>query len=79
MVTNKERKFIKFMVWIKAFYGYDHMRCLQIGAVWGFLWILNLIEKRQIVDDFHHAPCCPSNHWHKKRLVFQDCTCGADR
>lgn len=32
-----------------------------------------------VLDDLHHAPACPANHWHKKRLPTGRCTCGAAR
>lgn len=30
-------------------------------------------------DDLHHAPCCPANHFHQRRMPTGRCTCGADR
>jgi hypothetical protein len=38
-------------------------------------WLL----KTQTVDALKHAPCCPANHYHRARIVFQTCTCGAQR
>ncbi len=41
--------------------------------------LLDRIKARQIVDDLHHAPGCEANHWHRQRLVFWPCNCGADK
>lgn len=38
---------------------------------------LKRLKAMQKVDDLHHAPCCPANHWHRQRLVFHPCNCGA--
>lgn len=38
-----------------------------------------LMLAAQKVDDNHHAPCCPANHYHRARLVFRPCSCGATR
>lgn len=29
-------------------------------------------------DDYHHAPLCPANHWHKARMPTGPCSCGAE-
>ncbi len=29
------------------------------------------------LDDLHHAPKCPANHFHQMRLPTGRCTCGA--
>jgi hypothetical protein len=29
------------------------------------------------LDEHHHAPRCPANHFHQKRLPIGRCTCGA--
>lgn len=29
-------------------------------------------------DNFHHAPLCDANHWHKQRMPTGPCTCGAE-
>jgi hypothetical protein len=41
-------------------------------------WLHTLMLKYQQVDNLKHAPCCPANHYHRSRLVFQPCTCGAN-
>ena len=77
MVTESQRSFIKFMVKIKVWrLGYQ-MRIIDVRPLYGMKWILNGFLKRQVVDNLHHAPCCPANHYHRQRLVFQHCTCGA--
>ena len=30
-----------------------------------------------LLDELHHAPACPANHYHKQRLPTGRCTCGA--
>lgn len=79
MITAKERALIKLLVKIKVFQLYVHMRCVRISARPRFRWILRLLLNRQIVDDYHHAPMCPANHWHRQALVIQRCNCGAER
>lgn len=78
MVTNFERKLIVFLIKIRLFYGFIDMRLFWLVANPGARWVLRWIKKRQVVDDLHHAPCCPANHYHKMRLVFKPCNCGAD-
>lgn len=77
MVTDRQRKLVQLLVRFKIWTLFSHMRCINIrprkGTVWLFRWLL----KNQVVDNLKHAPCCPANHWHKQRLVFQRCTCGA--
>lgn len=51
-------------------------RCTQVVPV-RFKALHELLLRRQRVDDFHHAPCCPANHWHRRILVFHTCSCGA--
>jgi hypothetical protein len=78
MVTSKERRFIRAMVAMKAFKAVGgFFGTTEIWPRYGFGWILEAIKRRQVVDDLHHAPCCPANHFHKCRLVFETCTCGA--
>lgn len=43
----------------------------------GTRWLFERMLKRQNVDEYKHAPCCPANHWCRRRLVFQRCNCGA--
>lgn len=31
-----------------------------------------------VFDKFHHAPMCPANHFHRKRMPTGPCTCGAE-
>jgi hypothetical protein len=52
-------------------------RTVEIVPRWGTRWLFNRLRDRQTVDDFHHAPCCPANHWSRQRLVFNNCNCGA--
>jgi hypothetical protein len=40
-------------------------------------WLHDWLLRNQPVDALKHAPCCPANHFHRKRVVFQPCSCGA--
>jgi len=77
MVTDTQRSIIKFLVKSKIWRLEIQMRIVDVRPLYGTSWFLRWILKRQIVDDLHHAPCCPANHYHRARLVFQHCTCGA--
>ena len=77
MVTDGQRDFIWGMVRARLFVLKTDMRLTDVHPVFGVGFILKFIKKRQKVDDLHHAPCCPANHFHGTRLVFGSCTCGA--
>lgn len=80
MVTESQRCLVKRLLEAGAFTSnYDVFELVQIDARFGFGWLLRGLKERQAVDDRHHAPACPANHYHKMRLVFQCCTCGAFR
>lgn len=79
MVTLFQRRLIFRLLKLRVFQLQESMRLPWISARRGFGWLLKLIKRIQIVDDLHHAPCCPTNHYHRQRLVFQPCTCGAAR
>jgi hypothetical protein len=78
MVNERQRWLVKLMLRANAFHAH-YFLVWNIQARYGFGWLLNRIKRAQIVDDFHHAPCCPANHYHRTRLVFQPCTCGASQ
>ena len=77
MITESERKFIVFMIRCRIWKIKIQMCLPDVLPRWGTRWILKRIKRRQVVDDLHHAPCCPANHYHKTRLVFRKCSCGA--
>jgi len=77
MVTHSEYKFVWYMLKIGAFAQHNNMWQPQIYARFGFKWILKWLKNRQVVDDLHHAPACAANHYHKQRLIFGSCKCGA--
>lgn len=77
MVTESQRSIIKFFVKIKIWQLDCQMRLVDVRPLYGTFWLLKWILKQQIVDGLHHAPCCLANHYHRTRLVFQHCTCGA--
>lgn len=66
---------IKLKLWKPFFY----FRLIDFQPRRGTYWLYDMIRKKQVVDDLHHAPACPANHYHKQRLVFQPCTCGANK
>lgn len=78
MVNDRERQVIMSCVdrgLMDAKVGL--FRTLEISAPPETQRLLDRIKSRQKVDELHHAPCCPANHWHRQRLVFQPCNCGA--
>jgi len=77
MVTEKERKFVLLMIRLNLWTLWEWMRLVDLRAKFGTRWVLKILKRKQIVDDLHHAPGCPANHYHMARLVFQSCTCGA--
>lgn len=79
MITTSERKLIKALIRIKVLHLYVHMRCVRVGVHPRFKFVMDWLLRRQVVDDFHHAPACPANHWHNMTLVLQQCTCGATK
>ena len=42
----------------------------------GSVWLWNRMLGAQLLDNLHHAPCCPANNYHHRRLVTKPCTCG---
>ena len=65
------------MIKLKLWREYTHFRNVWVSPCWGTRWIFNYLNKVQVVDNLHHAPACNANHWHKTRLVFDYCNCGA--
>lgn len=78
MVTEHERRQVITMVKAGHWVVLESMRLPWIDAK-AFKPLLKLLKRRQKVDNLHHAPCCPANHYHRQRLVFHGCTCGAQR
>jgi len=78
LVTEPQRKFIIFLVKWKIWKAVFNMRLISIRPRWGTRWLLKKIKGCQVVDNLHHAPCCPANHYHRTRLVFKRCSCGAE-
>ena len=77
VVTKLERIVVILMVKARLWRLVNEMRLVTIIPKTGTAWLRNWMLHRQTVDDLHHAPCCPANHYHKQRLVFQTCACGA--
>ena len=36
-------------------------------------------QAAELEDNRHHAPLCPSNHYHGMRNTIGNCNCGAER
>lgn len=79
MLSNGQRRLTRVMVWLKLWVPSESMRILWLQPRWGTRWLLLQLLKRQRVDELHHAPCCPANHYHRTRLVVHPCSCGATR
>ena len=78
MVTERQRKLTIFLEKNGLWEVDNWMRIPWLRTRRPFFdWLLKKIKKAQAVDDLHHAPACPANHYHKQRLVFSGCTCGA--
>jgi len=77
MLTKRQRRLVQLMLSLRLWMPDVSMRLVWFRARRGTRWLLELLLERQAVDDAHHAPCCPANHYHKRRLVFQRCSCGA--
>lgn len=78
MVTREQFNFVQRMIKLRLWSVQTVMRQPDIRACWGTQWILERLKEKQVVDNLHHAPCCGANHYHKTRLVFHRCTCGAN-
>ena len=79
MITNRQRKLLKWLLRLKLVTPYENMRLIDFRARRGLRWVTRWIRRTQKVDNLHHAPCCQANHYHRCRIVFQRCTCGANR
>lgn len=77
MLTNRQKKLIYWMVKLGLWKYQVYMRIPWVWPNFGSEWLHERLLKVQDVDDLHHAPCCPANHYHRRRLVFCRCTCGA--
>ncbi|AYJ85326.1 hypothetical protein D3Y57_04735 (plasmid) [Sphingomonas paeninsulae] len=77
-ILNRDRKIALWLVGQGRWkFVPGSMRQTLIQASWGTHWLLKRMKARQIITDAHHAPMCPADHWHRARLVFSSCTCGA--
>lgn len=78
MITAIDRRVLRVLIACKLVCAKVSLfRTVDFHARKGFGWILDGMKARQTVDKLRHAPCCPANHWHRQRLVFQRCNCGA--
>jgi len=81
MVTGKQRKLIGWMLWLRLWKAQSDglWGRIMISPRWGTAWLLARIYRAQVSDGLHHAPACPANEWDGAALVFQRCSCGANR
>lgn len=76
-VLGWDRYLIEMLLRLKLWRLGQQMHLVEVLPCRGTCWLFERMLKRQNVDDLHHAPCCPANHYHRRRLVFQQCSCGA--
>ncbi len=80
MITKQHRRLAFWLVKLKIWkLRRDLFRNIEVVPCWGTRWILRRMKLAQVLDNLHHAPCCPANHFHRSRLVFDRCICGANR
>lgn len=78
MVTVGERRLIGWLVRLGVWKAdYNLFGTVSIFPRWGTHRFYEWLLRRQRVDDLHHAPCCPANHWCRRQFVFRRCNCGA--
>ena len=77
MILPEDRKTVIEMVDLKIWKIEIQMRTPSVIATPDTRPLLKAMLERQEIDDLHHAPACPANHYHRCRLVFDKCTCGA--
>lgn len=79
MVSETQRQMTVILCLFKVWrLQNDLFSLVQVVPRVGTKWLFNWMLRTQKVDDLHHAPMCPANHFHRKRLVFSSCTCGAE-
>lgn len=81
-VTEADRRLARDLLWIGLWRREVRMRMMDVGPIPGWRhwltgWIHRGMLRRQVIDKKHHAPACPANHYHRKRLVLLGCFCGA--
>lgn len=77
MILNRDRRLVMWLLRLKIWHvEMGFWRVPELVRRRGTGWIYRRMCRRQVRDDRHHAPCCPANHWHYQRLVFQYCNCG---
>lgn len=81
-MTRRHRKIAKVLLKLKLWEIGVQMRCHDVrpraGWRWRLTgWLYDRMRRLQVLDDLHHAPACPANHWRRRRLVLKPCTCGA--
>lgn len=77
MILDEDRKKVVEMVELGIWQVYSHFRVPNIKTTEDTQPLMELMLERQEVDDLHHAPGCAANHYHRRRLVFDHCSCGA--
>lgn len=79
MISDADRRIVLSMLKLGRWKAFTHMRLPEIQVDQNSEIYFEKMLARQEVDNLHHAPCCPANHYHKRRLVFSRCICGATR
>ncbi len=77
MITDRDRSIVEELVRLGIWKVEKFMRLPNIVATDETEPLLEAMLARQSRDNLHHAPCCPANHYHYRRLVFSQCNCGA--
>lgn len=77
MITDRHRVILRWLIKLRLWRAVVNMRIVDFMPCPGTRWLFERMLRMQSMDDRHHAPCCPANHYHYRRLVFQRCTCGA--
>lgn len=81
MVTDKQRKLVIALIQLNVWESVPNVfGLIEIRPTYGTNTheLFDRMREKQKVDDLHHAPACPANHYHKMRLVFHRCNCGAE-
>lgn len=79
MITERDRSIVRELLELEIWKLQITMRLPDIVPTDQTEPLKDAMLKRQSRDDLHHAPCCPANHYHYRRLVLRRCNCGAQR
>ena len=77
MILESDRVLVRDLVELGIWKIQESMRLPVVIPTSETEPLLRRMLARQSRDNLHHAPCCPANHYHYQRLVFNRCNCGA--